>query len=175
VRVGGGWNTYAQFTGGSDLTGDGRADLVAQDKVGDLYLYKATGSVGAPYEPRKKIGHGWGIYNQITAAGQLGGNPTGDLIARDKDGVLWLYLGKGDGTFAPRTRIGGGWNVYGDIVGIGDGNKDGRPDVYARTPQGAAFFYPGTGDYRTPFKPRVTTAAGVAASPEDGGAYNQIF
>ncbi|MFE5948732.1 hypothetical protein, partial [Streptomyces sp. NPDC056480] len=31
VRVGGGWNTYAQFTGGSDLTGDGRADLVAQD------------------------------------------------------------------------------------------------------------------------------------------------
>ncbi|MFE5944606.1 hypothetical protein, partial [Streptomyces sp. NPDC056480] len=106
VRVGGGWNTYAQFTGGSDLTGDGRADLVAQDNRGDLYLYEATGSVSAPYEPRKKIGHGWGIYNQITAAGQLGGNPTGDLIARDKDGVLWLYLGKGDGTFAPRTRIG---------------------------------------------------------------------
>ncbi|MFG2903152.1 FG-GAP repeat domain-containing protein [Streptomyces zaomyceticus] len=172
VRIGGGWNTYTQLTGGSDLTGDGRADLVAVDKLGDLYLYRANGSTTAPFEPRKKIGHGWGIYNQLTATGQIGGGSAGDLVARDKDGVLWLYLGKGDGTFAPRTKIGGGWNVYADIVGIGDGNKDGRPDVYARTPQGAAFFYAGTGDWKAPFKPRGSTAAGVA-SPHDP-AYNQV-
>ncbi|MEV4942633.1 VCBS repeat-containing protein [Streptomyces zaomyceticus] len=172
VRIGGGWNTYTQLTGGSDLTGDGRADLVAVDKLGDLYLYKATGTVTAPYEPRKKIGHGWGIYNQLTATGQIGGGPAGDLVARDKDGVLWLYLGKGDGTFAPRTKIGGGWNVYADIVGIGDGNKDGRPDLYTRTPQGTAFFYAGTGDWKAPIKPRGSTEAG-ATSPHHP-EYNQV-
>ncbi|MEU7296162.1 VCBS repeat-containing protein [Streptomyces exfoliatus] len=173
VRIGGGWNTYTQFTGGSDLTGDGRADLVAVDTVGDLYLYEATGSTTAPFEPRKKIGYGWGIYNQLTATGQFGGNPTGDLVARDKDGVLWLYLGKGDGTYAPRTKIGGGWNVYADLVGIGDGNKDGRPDLYARTAAGAAYFYAGTGDYKIPVKPRVSTAAGTA-NGSAGAPYNQV-
>ncbi|MFI8764271.1 FG-GAP-like repeat-containing protein [Streptomyces sp. NPDC053792] len=172
VRIGGGWNAYAQLTGGSDLTGDGRADLVAVDKVGDLYLYKATGSTTAPFEPRKKIGFGWGIYNQITATGNIGGGAAGDLVARDRDGVLWLYLGRGDGTFAPRTRIGGGWNVYADVVGIGDGNKDGRPDLYARTAAGA-FFYAGTGDYKVPFKARTATDAGAGTSTL-GQPYNQV-
>ncbi|MFD0075467.1 FG-GAP repeat domain-containing protein [Streptomyces sp. NPDC127166] len=174
VRIGGGWNTYTQFTGGSDLTGDGRADLVAVDKAGDLYLHKATGSTTAPFAPRKKTGFGWGIYNQITAVGNVGGGPAGDLVARDKDGVLWLYLGKGDGTFAPRTRIGGGWNAYADVVGIGDGNKDGRPDVYARTAAGAAYFYAGTGDWKAPFKPRTTTGAGTGTT-WSGGAVQQVF
>ncbi|MFF7442577.1 FG-GAP repeat domain-containing protein [Streptomyces sp. NPDC008122] len=173
VRIGGGWNTYTQFTGGSDLTGDGRADLVAVDKGGDLYLYKSTGSATAPFEPRKKIGFGWGIYDQLTATGQIGGGAAGDLVARDKDGVLWLYLGKGDGTFAPRTRIGGGWNAYADVVGIGDGNKDGRPDAYARTAAGAAYFYAGTGDWKAPFKPRTTTGAGTGTT-WGGGAVQQV-
>ncbi|MEV4427594.1 VCBS repeat-containing protein [Streptomyces sp. NPDC049602] len=169
-RIGGGWGTYRLLAGGSDLTGDGRADLVAVDKVGDLYLYKATGSTTAPFEPRKKIGFGWGIYNQITATGNIGGGAAGDLVARDRDGVLWLYLGRGDGTFAPRTRIGGGWNVYADVVGIGDGNKDGRPDLYARTATGA-FFYAGTGSWKAPFAPRTTTQAGAPS----GTTYNLVF
>ncbi|MER7537161.1 VCBS repeat-containing protein [Streptomyces sp. NPDC097704] len=173
VRIGGGWNTYTQFSGGSDLTGDGRADLVAVDKAGDLYLYKSTGSTTAPFEPRKKTGFGWGIYNQITAVGNVGGGPAGDLVARDKDGVLWLYLGKGDGTFAPRTRIGGGWGVYADVVGIGDGNKDGRSDLYARTAAGAAYFYAGTGDWKVPFKARASTRAGAGADSA-GQVYNQV-
>ncbi|MFI8401826.1 FG-GAP repeat domain-containing protein [Streptomyces sp. NPDC085463] len=172
VRIGGGWQIYTQLAGGSDLTGDGRADLVAVDTAGDLYLYKGTGNASEPFEPRKKIGYGWGIYHQLTATGNIGGNPTGDLVARDKDGVLWTYLGKGDGTYAPRTKIGGGWNVYADIVGIGDGDKDGRPDVYARTTAGEAYFYSGSGDWKAPFKPRSTTLGGVAPS---GTTYNQVF
>ncbi|UZX22469.1 FG-GAP repeat domain-containing protein [Streptomyces tanashiensis] len=164
VRIGGGWNTYTEFTGGSDLTGDGRADLVAADKAGDLWLYRATGSTAAPFEARRKIGHGWGFYNQLTAVGNIAGAPAGDLVARDTAGVLWLYLGRGDGTFAPRTKIGGGWNAYADVVGIGDGNKDGRPDLYARTAVGAAYFYAGTGDWKVPFKARTTTEAGTGES-----------
>ncbi|MGW4745481.1 FG-GAP repeat domain-containing protein [Streptomyces sp. NPDC004290] len=175
VRIGGGWNTYTQLTGGSDLTGDGRPDLVATDRAGDLWLYRATGSTTAPFEARRKIGHGWGIYDRITATGNIGGGTAGDLVARDKAGTLWLHLGRGDGTFAPRTVIGGGWKVYADVVGIGDGDKDGRPDLYARSSTGApaAYFYAGTGDWKAPFEPRATTEAGTGES-WGGGVVQQV-
>ncbi|MFJ8190094.1 FG-GAP repeat domain-containing protein [Streptomyces sp. NPDC096094] len=83
----------------------------------------------------------------------VGVTAPGDLVARDKAGVLWLYLGKGDGTFAPRTRIGGGWNAYRYTVGIGDADRDGRRDLYA---YGAdeTYYYPGTGNWRAPFGAR---------------------
>ncbi|MER5204981.1 VCBS repeat-containing protein [Streptomyces sp. NPDC002825] len=155
VRIGAGWNTYTQLTGGSDLTGDGRADLVATDKAGDLWLYKSTGSLTAPYAARKKIGYGWGVYNQLTATGNLAGGPAGDLVARDKAGVLWLYLGNGDGTFAPRVRIGAGWGTYDQLLGIGDANRDGRPDLYAKVNNSTeAMLYKGTGSWKAPFGPR---------------------
>ncbi|WP_411107935.1 FG-GAP repeat domain-containing protein [Streptomyces sp. c-19] len=176
VRIGGGWQIYDQLTGGSDLTGDGRPDLVATDKAGDLWLYRSTGDILAPFAARKKIGYGWGVYNQITATGNLGGNTTGDLVARDKAGSLWLYLGKGDGTFAARRLIGGGWNQYAHIVGIGDANEDGRPDLYGRGPENTSFFYAGTGDWKAPFKTRTYTE--VTLQNEDDlydKPFNHIF
>ncbi|MGA5197310.1 FG-GAP repeat domain-containing protein [Streptomyces exfoliatus] len=154
VRVGGGWQVYRQITGGSDMDGDGRSDLVAADTAGVLWFYKSTGDATKPFAPRQRIGGGWGIYNSLTATGNIGGGTAGDLVARDKDGVLWIYLGKGDGTFAPRTKVGGGWNSYADIVGIGDIDRDGRPDLLATTTVGGyAYRYDGTGDWRAPFGP----------------------
>ncbi|WP_306327084.1 N-acetylmuramoyl-L-alanine amidase [Streptomyces venezuelae] len=157
VKVGGGWQTYEHLAGGSDLTGDGRPDLLATDKAGGLWLYRATGNVNAPFSPRKQIGNGWGIYNQLTATGDIAGGVAGDLLARDKEGVLWLYPGKGDGTLAPRVRVGGGWNAYPHLVGIGDGNGDGRADLLAMDGGGNTYSYAGTGDYLKPFKPRVAS------------------
>ncbi|MFB6531358.1 FG-GAP repeat domain-containing protein [Streptomyces sp. NPDC056399] len=106
-----------------------------------------------PSPPRKKIGFGWGVYHQLTATGNIAGAKAGDLVARDKDGALWLYLGNGDGTFAQRIKVGGGWNEYSHIVGTGDANKDGRPDLYAtHGPNRTAYFYAGTGNWRTPLR-----------------------
>ncbi|GAA5211857.1 FG-GAP repeat domain-containing protein [Streptomyces thinghirensis] len=152
-RIGGGWSVYDKIAAGSDVTNDGRPDLLATDKSGVLWLYKGTGNWRAPFAGRVKAGTGYGGYNQITATGDIGGAATGDLVARDKAGVLWLHLGKGDGTFAPRTRIGGGWNAYRYTVGIGDADRDGRPDLYA---YGAdeTYYYPGTGNWRAPFGAR---------------------
>ncbi|MGW2200716.1 FG-GAP repeat domain-containing protein [Streptomyces sp. NPDC001774] len=168
TKIGSGWNTYTQLTGGSDLTGDGRPDLVATDRAGDLWLYKATGSHTSPFSARKKIGHGWGIYNQLTATGNIAGGPAGDLLARDRAGVLWLYLGRGNGTFASRTKIGSGWNTYTHLVGVGDANRDGRPDLLAYNTEGS-FLYKGTGDWRAPFKTRE-----IASVEELAGAYNLL-
>ncbi|MFE3071799.1 FG-GAP-like repeat-containing protein [Streptomyces sp. NPDC059247] len=172
VKIGGGWGIYNQLAGGSDLTGDGRADLVAVDKAGDLYLYKGTGKASAPFAPRKKTGFGWGIYNKITAVGNLAGGPAGDLVARDKNGVLWLYLGKGDGTFATRSRIGAGWNQYTHIVGIGDATMDGRPDVYAIGPYNTIYIHQGSGNWRAPFQERKPTEVFLRW---DAREYNKVF
>ncbi|WP_369145848.1 FG-GAP repeat domain-containing protein [Streptomyces sp. R44] len=159
VKVGGGWGVYNKLTAGSDLNGDGRPDLLATDRTGVLWLYKGTGSATTPFSARVKLGGGWGVYNKIVATGNIGGGPAGDLVARDTAGVLWLYLGKGDGTFAARTRIGSGWNRYADVVAIGDANRDGRPDLLANGLMGgrddSLAFYPGTGDWHAPFGARM--------------------
>ncbi|MDX2290842.1 MULTISPECIES: FG-GAP repeat domain-containing protein [Streptomyces] len=154
VQVGGGWGVYDKLAAGSDLTGDGRPDLVATDRSGVLWLYKATGDRTKPFAPRKRIGGGWNTYDNLTAPGNLGGANAGDLLARDRSGVLWLYLGKGDGTFAPRTKVGGGWGRYEQIVNIGDVDRDGRADLIAEsgTQQDPWLtVYKGTGDWKAPF------------------------
>ncbi|MFF2778139.1 FG-GAP repeat domain-containing protein [Streptomyces sp. NPDC058052] len=154
VRIGGGWGVYDKLAAGSDLTGDGRPDLLATDTSGVLWLYKATGDGAKPFAPRTRVGGGWNTYDLLTAPGNVGGAAAGDLLARDRAGVLWLYLGKGDGTFAPRTRVGGGWGAYSQIVNIGDADRDGRADLIAesgtqRDPW--LHVYKGTGDWKAPF------------------------
>ncbi|MFE0701948.1 FG-GAP repeat domain-containing protein [Streptomyces sp. NPDC058872] len=155
TKIGGGWNAYRQIAGGSDLDGDGKADLVAFDASGDLWFYHGTGDWKSPFAPRKKVGWGWNIYNQITAVGNIAGTGAGDLVARDKDGVLWLYQGTGNGTFATRTRIGGGWNAFTHLVGAGDADADGRPDLIAYG-AGGTYVYHSTGSTSAPFT-RTTT------------------
>lgn len=157
VRIGGGWGAYATIAAGSDLTGDDRPDLVATDTAGTLWLHKGTGVWNAPYAARVRLGSGWGIYDQVAAVGDLAGGPAGDLVARDRTGILWSFLGNGDGTFAPRTRISGGWNAYDHLVGAGDINRDGRPDLVAYGPGGGKT-YLGTGNWKAPLSaPQTNT------------------
>ncbi|MFE4659819.1 FG-GAP repeat domain-containing protein, partial [Streptomyces hydrogenans] len=84
----------------------------------------------------------------------IAGAASGDLLARDKDGVLWMYLGKGDGTFTGRTRIGGGFGRYSELVGAGDYNRDRyrRNDLLAVDPvTKTTYVFRGTGQRYTPF------------------------
>ncbi|MDV9191109.1 VCBS repeat-containing protein, partial [Streptomyces sp. SR27] len=149
--IGGGWQVYDQIAAGSDLNRDGRPDLVATDRTGALWLYKGTGLTKAPFAPRTKIGHGWNTYDRIAATGNIGGDPSGDLVARDRSGVLWLYLGRGDGTFAARTKIGGGWNAYADFTSVADANGNGVDDLVGINSLGDAKLYLGTGNWRAPY------------------------
>ncbi|MYV72298.1 hypothetical protein GT043_41610, partial [Streptomyces sp. SID2131] len=96
---------------------------------------------------------GFNTYDQITAVGDIAGATAGDVVARDTDGVLWSFLGKGDGTFAPRTRIGGGWNAFSQIVGTGDIDRDGRSDLVGYGPE--THPYLGTGVWSAPFGPKL--------------------
>ncbi|MFB7580233.1 FG-GAP repeat domain-containing protein [Streptomyces hydrogenans] len=167
--IGGGWQVYDKLAGGSDLNGDGKHDLLATDKTGALWYYKGTGNSTTPFTGKTRIDGDWGKYNQITATGDLAGGTAGDLVARDKDGVLWLHLGMGDGTFAAPTRIGAGWNAYAETVAGGDADHDGKADLFAyHAREKRVYFYGGTGDPARPFMLKNVTTVFT------GNAYDHI-
>ncbi|MGW0117554.1 hypothetical protein [Streptomyces sp. NPDC003327] len=161
INIGAGWQIYNKIAGGNDLDGDNRADLVATDAAGYLFFYKGTGLYSKPFEPRLRVSSGWNGYNQITAVGNIANLPVtdlnaGDLVGRDKDGVLWLHRGQGGGGFDSRIRLGGGWQAFSQLVGAGDVTGDGRPDLVAYG-AGGTYVYRSTGSSTTPFL-RVTTS-----------------
>ncbi|MFF3909411.1 FG-GAP repeat domain-containing protein, partial [Streptomyces sp. NPDC001848] len=114
TSIGYGWNVYSSVVGTGDLTGDGKADLVARDSKGGLWLYQGTGNPNAPFAPRKQIGYGWNVYSSVVGTADLSGDGKADLVARDSKGGLWLYRGTGNASapFLARTSIGYGWNIY---------------------------------------------------------------
>ncbi|MFF7815775.1 FG-GAP repeat domain-containing protein [Streptomyces sp. NPDC007945] len=107
------------------------------------------------------IGGGWNAFTSIVGPGDLTGDGKGDLVARDRSGVLWLYKGNGLGTgFAPRVSIGGGWNGFNKLLGAGDYTGDGLTDLVARTTGGDLYVYPGTGNASGVFGARKLVGSG---------------
>ncbi|MGX1367328.1 hypothetical protein RKD19_002687 [Streptomyces canus] len=61
-----GWKDYTAVVSTGDNTGDGKADLMAVDAAGALWLYKGTGTASAPFGARTQIGtSGWTQYNLL--------------------------------------------------------------------------------------------------------------
>jgi hypothetical protein len=105
------WRTYKKVVGVGDITGDGRPDLIAQDKANALYRYDGKGN-GA-FASRVKLASDWGSrYNAVVGVGDLTDDGKADLVARDTSGYLWRLSGTGKGTFASPVKIGTGWGGY---------------------------------------------------------------
>ncbi|MFC8176054.1 FG-GAP repeat domain-containing protein [Streptomyces sp. NPDC057242] len=146
-----GWTAHKNFTQ-VDLDGNGASNGFYAIRSGRLHYT----DVGSP----RDLGGGWQIYNKIVSVGNTGGAVSDDLIARDGSGVLWHYLGYGNGGLTQRVKIGAGWNIYTQIAGKGDLTRDGRPDLVARDKSGNLWLYKGTGDYKAPFGPRSYIGGG---------------
>ncbi|MFE2557224.1 FG-GAP repeat domain-containing protein [Streptomyces sp. NPDC059352] len=143
-------------------------EVLVLSEDGTLTLYQDADATGTPYQ--FVVGGGWQIYNKVTSPGDVNGDGRADVVARTKDGVLYLYLATGDlaQPLGARTLIGGGWGVYDQLMGLGDGNGDGRADLYARDGAGTLWWYAGTGDTTRPFGARTSVGGGW-------GIYNQIL
>ncbi len=132
--------TWAQFnvlTSPGDLTGDGRADLIArQATTGDMYLYADDGA--GKLKARGRIGTNWKAYRSVFGAGDLNGDGIGELLAVDGVNSLWRYDGTAAGAVKPRALVfGNNWGTGRNVfVGVGDLNKDGKADLVSRNAAG---------------------------------------
>ncbi|MEU9293056.1 N-acetylmuramoyl-L-alanine amidase [Streptomyces sp. NPDC048266] len=168
IKVSAGWQIYDRMVGVRDITGDGKADLLAREKSGVLWLFKGTGVPATPFAPRVKVSAGWTIYNELIGTGDLTGDGKPDVMARDTSGNMWIFKGTGTSTlFSPRVKISAGWQTYNSMVGPSDLNRDGRVDFIGRDTTGVLWAFPGTGT-GTLFSPRVRVGGGWQI-------YNLIF
>ncbi|WP_181803919.1 FG-GAP-like repeat-containing protein [Streptomyces shenzhenensis] len=111
VKIAGNWSGYKKIVGVGDFNGDGRGDLLAQDRSNTLWRYDGNGSGG--FKSRVKVASGWGSsYNTVVGVGDITGDSKADIVSRDTSGNLWRNTGNGSGSFGPRTKIASGWQVY---------------------------------------------------------------
>ncbi|MGW1895083.1 FG-GAP repeat domain-containing protein [Streptomyces sp. NPDC002004] len=144
-KTGTDWRGYDVLTTPGDLTGDGRADLLARAATtGDIYLYAGNGSAG--FAPRVKIRSGWKAYTRVIGAGDLNGDGHGDVLALDGSGELWRYNGNGTGKLADRVLVFRDWGkTYRQVLGAADLNGDAKADLISVDSDGVAWLNPGTG------------------------------
>ena len=140
-------STYRILLPFGDLNIDGDDDFLAVDGAGNLKWYQGVGSNSFESQWGVIIGTGWGIYNTLLSPGDLDGDHTDDLVARDAQGRLWLYrsVGAGSLTWKPRVQIAGSWSGYRKIVGAGDLNGDGNGDLVATDSANVLWFFAGDG------------------------------
>ncbi|WP_261994126.1 FG-GAP-like repeat-containing protein [Streptomyces sp. t39] len=157
--LGGGWGQFDTVLGAGDLSGDGKGDLVTRNSAGELFLHRGNGN-GTGFASKLRVGSGWGQFNVLTGAGDISGDGRGDLIARARDGRLYLYEGTGvsSAPFRAKKLIGSGWGQFGRFAVVSDMTGDGRADLLARASDGTMYRYDADG--RGNFKPRVKLGPG---------------
>ncbi|MFF4014836.1 FG-GAP-like repeat-containing protein [Streptomyces sp. NPDC001843] len=166
TSLGTGFNQYDVLTSPGDVTGDGRADLIARDSsTHTVYLYKATSS--GKLSSRVKLYADWSGYKKIVGAGDLGGDGHGDLLVQDKSNELWRYNGTGSGTFKSRVKVFDDWgSSYDVVVGVGDITGDAKADLVSRDTAGT--LWRNAGDGKGSFGGRTKVATGW-------GGYKGVF
>ncbi|WP_262106714.1 chitobiase/beta-hexosaminidase C-terminal domain-containing protein [Arthrobacter sp. Marseille-P9274] len=153
------------YSGPMEVTGASTLRAIAIDQAGNVsdigaWTFEAADGSGEenPGDPGDP-----GTENPAEPGGETPGGSSGrisdnrdfngdnavDVIARDSQGVLWLYPGNGEGRLLPKIKMGAsGWNTMTSIFSPGDFDGDGDADVLARDRAGKLWLYPGTGEGR---------------------------
>ncbi|MFF8726922.1 FG-GAP-like repeat-containing protein [Streptomyces sp. NPDC015171] len=160
TALGTGFDQYDVLTSPGDVTGDGRADLIARNaRTGTVYLYKATSA--GKLSARVKLYADWRGYKKVAGAGDLNGDGRGDLLVQDRSNTLWRYNGTASGTFGARAKVAANWgSSYNAVVGAGDLTGDGKADLIARDSSGALWRSDGDGKGSFGTRTRIATGWG---------------
>ncbi|MFB7339523.1 FG-GAP repeat domain-containing protein [Streptomyces hydrogenans] len=172
--AGGGWGVYNKVFTPGDVDGDGRFDLLARKHNGELYFYRSTGNLYAPFSAPVKAGVGWGAYDQLVGIGDNDGDGRGDVVARTPRGELFFYSGTGVKTnpFKPKRAIGTGWTTYNQLFSVDDVNGDGVADLFARKTDGSLWVYNGRGNGTFLAPSRLSSAGSFIGVDQFAGAGN---
>ncbi len=142
--TGGGWSGFDTVLLLPDVTGDGKADLLARAASDGSAQVRPGNGLGAFGKPVNTFGSLAG-HDQVAVAGDINGDGHADLVARDPGtGRLDAYLGNGRAGFTLR-HVDGEWGRYDLISGPGDVDGDGKVDLVARGRLGAFYLMPGQG------------------------------
>ncbi|BCM65248.1 hypothetical protein EASAB2608_00582 [Streptomyces sp. EAS-AB2608] len=160
TSLGSGFEQYDVLTSPGDVTGDGRADLIARAaRTGTVYLYKATGT--GKLSARVKLYADWRGYKKVVGAGDLTGDGRGDLLVQDRSNTLWRYNGTASGGFAARVKVATAWGAsYNAVVGAGDLTGDGKADLVARDTSGVLWRSNGNGKGSFGARTKIATGWG---------------
>ena len=122
-QIGSGWQVFTALLAPFDWSGDGKPDILARDGDGKLFMYRGNGKGGFVTGQRELIGGGgWQAFTALFAGGDFSGDGRPDIIARDADGLLFMYRGNGRGGFitGQREQIGSGWSSLGALTLVWD-------------------------------------------------------
>ncbi|MFL5159053.1 MAG: alkaline phosphatase family protein [Microvirga sp.] len=123
----------------TDLTGDGRADIVG---FGDDGVWTCLGNGDGTFQPAKFVvmefgfNQGWRTDMHPRFVTDLNGDGRADILGFANNGV-YVCIGNGDGSFQPpRLVMNGlgpndGWQVNDHPRFLADVNGDGKPDIIA--------------------------------------------
>ncbi len=135
-----------QLVAAMDMTGDGKADLVARVvDTPNLWVYPGDGNGG--FRQREMLSREWDGYNLTAAVGDLDGDNRNDLVARNGS-KLYLVPGTARGLGTP-VALPGGWGQYSLISGAGDVTNDSKPDIIVKNrTTNLVLVFPGDGSGR---------------------------
>ena len=144
-QIGNGWSAMDSLTTSADLSGDGRADVVARDaSTGRLLIFQGDGRGG--FRGVLPLGTGWNAMSHVVTPGDWDGDGKADVLATEKaTGLLYLYRGSGTGRLAARIQLGKGWGSVPLLADGRDLDGDRRPDLVAADAVGTLRLYSGNG------------------------------
>jgi hypothetical protein len=139
-RIGSGWQVFTALLAPTDWSGDGKPDLIARDRDGLLFMYRGNGRGGFITGQRERIGSGWQGFTALFAGGDFSGDGRPDILARDAEGLLFMYRGDGRGGFVTgqRERIGSGWSSLSGLMLVWDPPRPAAPAPAPAPPPAAA-------------------------------------
>ncbi|WRS30242.1 FG-GAP-like repeat-containing protein [Actinomycetaceae bacterium MB13-C1-2] len=116
-QIGNGWGGMSHILLTETATGPGIYAVTAGESR--MYFYPGDGFGG--FRSPNRLGTGWGAMSALVAVGDWTGDGVPDMLARDRDGLLYLYAGLSDGTPGIRTLVGNGWNSMANMSGSDKG------------------------------------------------------
>lgn len=132
--IGGGWQHMTAIVAAGDVTGDGRADLLARHSDGRLLRYEGNGRGG--FTPgATQVGWGWHVFTDIVGFDDVTGDGLGDVVAKDAGGRVLLYPSDGRGGLGAKVGLGTGWQARGTLVSV-DGSPTRPAAILARDAAG---------------------------------------
>ena len=137
----GGWRVEKHPRFVSDLTGNGRPDLIGFGERGvSIAINNGNGTFKAPKLVLKDFGYnagGWRVEKNPRFIADLTGNKAGDIVGFGNDGV-YVAINNGDGTFQPAKKViddfaydAGDWRVEKHLRFPVDLTGDGCADIIA--------------------------------------------